>query len=345
MSSSPLPPSTAAVPPPTYGPAAPAPAGAVDHGPLDDGPSDGQPTGDGASGDGLAGDGLAGVGPAVDAPAVERCVSCDRPSHTPYCPWCGERRAADRPRGVVELLGEAWEAFVALDGRVARSLVTLFRRPGALTVVHVRGERVRWVGPLRLFLLVNVVYFFLTTFDTYSTPLRTHVARTEHRAVATRLVERRLAERRVTFAEYARTFDRATHTQARTLVIAMVPGFALAVGLVGWRRRRGWIHHAVFALHAMSAVLLGSVIFYRLLLPATRLWERAGLPLTSGGLDEAVSTFLSVVFGVYVYHALRRAYGDGRMGAAVKAFVLVQAYWQVLFAYRALLFFVTYYTT
>jgi hypothetical protein len=160
------------------------------------------------------------------------------------------------------------------------------------------------------------------------------------------MVRARLAERKATFDAYARDFDRTTNTQARTLVVAMVPGFALAVGLVGWRRRRGVVHHLVFALHTMAAVLLATAVLNRFVFsPGLALWQRAGLPLTSQGADDVVSLALSLALGTYFHHALRRAYGDGRRGAALKAFALVMAYWLVLWAYRALLFFVTFWTT
>jgi hypothetical protein len=42
---------------------------------------------------------------------------------------------------------------------------------------------------------------------------------------------------------------------------------------------------------------------------------------------------------------VRRAYGDGRLGAAARACWLVVAYWVTLFLYRVLLFLVTFWTT
>src|SRR5919107_6149533 len=91
--------------------------------------------------------------------ALDRCVTCGAPAGTPFCPTCGERRGADRPRSLAALGEELWDAFSPVDGRIARTLASLVRRPGELTSAYMRGVRLPFVPPLRLFLLVNLAYF------------------------------------------------------------------------------------------------------------------------------------------------------------------------------------------
>jgi Protein of unknown function (DUF3667). len=62
-----------------------------------------------------------------------------------------------------ELLSEAWDAFVSVDGRVLSSLRLLLFHPGALTVEYLRGRRTRYLAPLRLYLLCSVAYFLLAS--------------------------------------------------------------------------------------------------------------------------------------------------------------------------------------
>lgn len=49
-----------------------------------------------------------------------------------------------------------------LDSKVARTLIALVRRPGQLTNAFIRGRRVRYVPPLRLYLSLSVLFFLLT---------------------------------------------------------------------------------------------------------------------------------------------------------------------------------------
>ena len=60
-----------------------------------------------------------------------------------------------------ELLGDAWLELSGWDGRFARTLRTLLRDPGALTVETLIGRRVRYITPVPLYLITSVVYFLI----------------------------------------------------------------------------------------------------------------------------------------------------------------------------------------
>ena len=280
---------------------------------------------------------------------VGTCVTCGELADTAFCPYCGERRASDRPLRIRAVLEEAWDEFAAIDGRVIRSFWTLLRRPGALTLAYVRGERLRYLTPLKLFLLVNVLYFVqvsTTHADTLTTPLAVHLDATFHRDIAQHLVRARLATRRVTLAQYAPKFDAAAATQAKTLVVALVPLFAVLIALVEVRRRRPAIQHVAFAFHAMSVLLLGQVVLVYGWIAAMTAYVRLRHPQGSVKFDDgAFSVVLSLGLWLWVTPGLRRTYGDGWIGAACKGAALTYGVLPVLYAYRLLLFFIAFWVT
>jgi hypothetical protein len=293
------------------------------------------------------------------APAVERCVTCGAPAGTAYCPQCGERRAADRPHTLRALAEELWDAFSPVDGRVARTLWSLVRRPGELTAAYVRGVRLPFVPPLRLFLLVNVVYFVVSSaidVHAFDTPLAIHIANTRHASRAERMVIHRLAAdpARETYAAYAQRFDAQTTTQAKSLVLVMVPAFALAAAALARRRRRPALHHLAFALHTYAALLLVAIAAQATFVVAARwlvrhhlAWLRAHphALAVARSFDATVSLAIMAVFGAWLWLALRRAYGDSRLVATLKVPVLLYAVAQILFLYRDALFFTTFWAT
>jgi len=310
--------------------------------------------------------------PALE-PVVETCVTCGAPAGTPYCARCGERRAADRPYTWHSLVDELWDAFSPVDGRVGRTLLTLLRRPGELTAAYMRGVRMPYVPPLRLFLLVNVVFFLNASIGervrialpharawtggnrSFDTPLWVHLTNTAHARVARRLVRQHVPPRRGESAiaynaridrDYRPRFDAESTTQAKTLLIAMVPMFALLIGAVEWRRRRHAVQHLVLATHAIALLLLIVVAAQWVVgLP-----EAAALALSDSSPDAANQDLLITVpmlaaFALWLRGALRRAYGDGPIAATIKAVALALGFGLVLFAYRALLFVTTLYAT
>lgn len=90
-----------------------------------------------------------------------RCRNCQAPLAGPYCAECGQRDLPPDP-SLGELLAEAWDAFISLDGKVARSMQLLLLRPGALTTEYLAGRRASLVPPLRLYLVCSVLYFLVS---------------------------------------------------------------------------------------------------------------------------------------------------------------------------------------
>jgi hypothetical protein len=80
-----------------------------------------------------------------------------------YCPMCGERRLRRDEFGVLRVLGELPATLLSLDTRVVRTLDVL-GRPGLLTTETLRGRRSRYLSPLQLFLLANVLFFVVHAF-------------------------------------------------------------------------------------------------------------------------------------------------------------------------------------
>jgi hypothetical protein len=277
----------------------------------------------------------------------ERCVSCGRPAGTPFCPHCGERRPGDREYSVVHFAHEAAAAVTNTDGTLLRTLWTLVRRPGELTAAYMRGQRVGYMRPLQLFLLLNLIFFLVARWSSvFDTPLLTHMNAALHDEIATRAVNARLATRRITLDEYRVAFDNASGTQAKSLVILMVPMFAAIVGIVNVRRRRYALQHLVFSLHAFSVLFLILLTVAVAVEVPLKWWARArGIDLHWQVTDQTVSSAVILAFGTYAALALRRAYGDGRAAAIAKAAALCVALGLVLFAYRFVLFFTVFWAT
>jgi hypothetical protein len=89
-----------------------------------------------------------------------RCRNCGEPLRGPFCHRCGQsRKELHRSLRalVAELAGDLW----GYDSRLLRTLRVLLFQPGRLSLEFLRGRRVRYVGPIRLYLLSALLYFAL----------------------------------------------------------------------------------------------------------------------------------------------------------------------------------------
>ncbi len=89
-----------------------------------------------------------------------RCLNCATVLEGQYCSHCGQRSSA-RIISLWALLCEFTSDLLNLDSRLWRSLLPLLIRPGFLTGEYLRGRRVRYFPPLRLYLILSLIFFLL----------------------------------------------------------------------------------------------------------------------------------------------------------------------------------------
>ncbi|MEQ9401709.1 MAG: DUF3667 domain-containing protein [Longimicrobiales bacterium] len=327
---------------------------------------------------------LRGGTPSAGAPA-DLCASCGKARPDAYCPACGERRLRPDEFSLRRFLADGLRQTFDLDTRVGRTVRALFVRPGALTKAFMEGRRVGYLGPVRLFLLANLLYFVIqpfTGFNGYNTPLRSHMDRQVYSDAAgiRPIVEERVRERITQRAEriaaaspevgpdearsraaaienvlYPERFDAMGAFYARALVALIIPMLVLVLWLLQLGRGVPLLKHVVFAihLHAWELLFIGTV--YLLALGGLTRLALVAVEL-AGGDPVAVrqASTVGMVWGLLLEHSavpptlawvtlgLRRAYGLGWVGSGVRAVLLVAATLLSVFAYRYLLFWVTF---
>lgn len=99
------------------------------------------------------------TGTAMHADAPSACENCATPLQGAYCHVCGQH-AANPLRHFGHAVEEFFESFWHLDGRVFRTLRDL-PVPGRVACNYLAGQRVRYIAPLRLFIVLTLLTFFV----------------------------------------------------------------------------------------------------------------------------------------------------------------------------------------
>jgi len=97
---------------------------------------------------------------AAEHKAPRCCPNCQASARDHFCSLCGETLTVHSPTAG-EFIHEFIGHYVALEGRLWRTLRLLMTRPGQLTVDFLRGRRVPYIDPLRLYLTLSLVMFGL----------------------------------------------------------------------------------------------------------------------------------------------------------------------------------------
>lgn len=92
-------------------------------------------------------------------PPLPYCENCGAEMSGPYCAKCGQH-AVDYRRSFGRVFADVLDSFLNWDSKFFATIALLLTRPWRLTIDFLHGKRVRYVHPLRLYLLISVLFFF-----------------------------------------------------------------------------------------------------------------------------------------------------------------------------------------
>lgn len=271
------------------------------------------------------------------------CRNCGASTNGNFCQECGQATHLHVP-SAREFLHEFIAHYVALEGKLWKTLARLIFVPGFLTREYIEGRRVRYIEPLRVYLTFSILFFAIfklsgaVVVQLGDTTPELAAAVAEGRARDTVLgptlpeqaaeYERFLAkldasagnlhpvvrERVARFLalppqEQKAAFKTVFFSYTPYAIFAMMPLFALYLKILYLGSGRRYGEHFLFALHVNAfAFLLLSVM---ILVPAS--WNFVVFLL-----------LLWLVF--YLPLAMRRVYGGGWFSTGLRWLVLIFAH-------------------
>ena len=92
----------------------------------------------------------------------KHCLNCgaEFDDHYNYCPHCGQENNHNRV-SFGTLILDFLNNYFSFDSKFSLSLLPFFLEPGYLTKKFIEGKRASFVNPIRLYLVVSLVFFFV----------------------------------------------------------------------------------------------------------------------------------------------------------------------------------------
>jgi len=279
---------------------------------------------------------------------IPSCPSCGRALQERFCPHCGEKKFDPDHLTLRHFFEQVVEVFTHADNRFFRSFKLLITRPGFLTNEYMNGRRKPYLQPVQLFLVANLLFFFVQTFSVLqplTTALWLHTHNMPYQERAQKIVDEEISRQHLTLEEYSARFNAKEETESKAWVIVMVPCLAVVLALVYVRKHRVLVKHLVFSFHfhafallvlAAMGVLLSPIAF-ALSSPLRQSEAQVYLPW----VDRALTMVLGAVLIYYLYRSIRAVYSSGKAASFLLAWVFALAMFEILLLYRRFLFYVT----
>src|SRR6478672_10108382 len=98
--------------------------------------------------------------PTTPDAAQSVCQNCGAPLLGPHCYACGQP-VHGLVRRFSTVLGDFLDSVLNIDSRIVHTVWPLFAKPGYLSFEYFAGRRVRYVSPVRLFVFLSIITFFV----------------------------------------------------------------------------------------------------------------------------------------------------------------------------------------
>ena len=266
------------------------------------------------------------------------CQTCGNENQEAFCPNCGEKRFNPHSLSVKHVVEESFEGFTHADHNLLRTGAALLFKPGQLTTEYVAGRRVRFMKPLGLFLVINLLFFLFARNNAFNQPLRTFLDFDNYTMFGTQqAVEHVLASTGQKMEQFEKGFNESMRASSKSYVIVLIPLYALIFGLLMIRSRRSPIEHLIFATHFICFVLL-FLLMYTFIVQTPLIWIFGEQGWKAGG-DTITALAGMIIIGVYLAVAFKKFYYAKKPWTIAASVISTLLFAGVIVGYRMFLFY------
>lgn len=263
-----------------------------------------------------------------------------------YCHHCGEKVVDPKhDYSIWHFIEHTVDDFTHFDLKIVNTFKNLFFKAGLLTKNYIEGRRVKFMRPVQLFIICNVIFFFFMpktgSFYAHYQELRDgykasgfsldnptkYNVNAKLRALAIAKTGENAPDSTLnkvaTDIYWNKVFDKSA-VMSKTYLFLIVPIWGLFIYALFYRQNTYFVPHLIFAMHTFSFFLLLDMLFLILFFDIVKV--------------QVVENHIHmlpffVLVGIYIVSAAKRAY----------TISWGQAVWKGLLIYVALLFLIVLY--
>ena len=273
--------------------------------------------------------------------SLGRCKSCGAELSGKYCSVCGEKLLTKEDKLVKSWLRDVFSDLTNIDGKVLLTIKELFFFPARYALNFSQGIRVKYIKPLNLFLIANILYFLLSGASTFKTSLQIQMSGLPYSTWIADLVEKKLDKEDKNIEEYAAQYNEKSNEISKLIIIMLVPVLGSVLFLCF--KRNGLLLSEGFNLAYQFWAFF--TFFFLLFIPALAwfLYNYTNILIFGAGENDiAYSIIILILSGIYIGFMMPAWKPQKWFIYVLRIILVIASFFPMIVVYRLLLFGLTF---
>lgn len=264
--------------------------------------------------------------------AIHTCKSCGHQFSGEYCNWCGEKVLLPADRSFRTVINNLLISITFADNRSIKTLWLIIKNPGFISREFAEGRRVKYLKPISVFFVLNLIYFFFPTIQLFNASFKTQLLSPLGRFYQS-IIAHKIVNMSTDIGAFELLFNIKTVGLAKLMVMVFVVFASLPLNALYAKRNRFFTDHIGYMVELACFNLFINTII---------------LTLISHFLGFGHYLTENVLTGIFIstnlYFLLRSGwtfYGERNVMLVLKSVLMILVLKVALELYRSVLFFVT----
>jgi hypothetical protein len=258
---------------------------------------------------------------------MKSCTNCNNEFEGNYCNDCGQKAFEESDKSIRHILADFFHAFTNFDKGFLKTIFTVVRHPGRLSIDYCSGKQKTYFRPVSLFLIVVIAYLF-SPFLKGMQPDFAHYASTPlvGKIMETR-IESKLITDNVTFEVLRDKFNAKSEITSKLSLFILIPFAALLILLLFSSRKSSLYDAIILSIEVniyylfMFFIALPWVLF---LITKLLFWAIGSFGITVNGVGNGSEESLLSIVGIFLllvwygFTIFNRFFGGHRLLTIIK---------------------------
>lgn len=261
------------------------------------------------------------------------CKSCGNSFTGNYCNQCGERILTKEDRSFKSLSTQVFTALTLADNKFISTLWLMVKNPGFISKEFTEGRTVKYMKPISIFFVLNLIYFLFPSIQLFNASLNTQM-RAPYGTFITEMIATKMVNIHVlNLSSFSLIYDQKSTSLAKLLVMVFVILASLPLNFIYKKRNRYFNDHFVYCIELACFNLLINTLLLKVLIYVL-------------GIGHYIDDFMltSIFIVTNLYFLLRSGvtfYNQKGWELFLKSVMMILFLKLTLEIYRAILFFIT----